>query len=97
MVAIGKSRMIQKFVSCSATVSNMGEMLTLINSWFFFFLLSQAAYGVSSFYFHMQHGVSKDEFKVKTKQNKNTKRNVYPYHLWTNFIITCLEDERGRR
>lgn len=78
----------------------MGEMLTLINFWFFF-LLSQAAYGVSSFYFHMQHGVSKDEFKVKTKQNqkkpKNTKRNVYPYHLWTNFIITCLEDERGRR
>lgn len=81
MVAIGKSRMIQKFVSCSATVSNMGEMLTLINSWFFFFLLSQAAYGVSSFYFHMQHGVSKDEFKVKTKQK--TQREM--------FILTTSE------
>lgn len=38
--------------SCSAKVSNMSEMLTLTKSWF---LLSQAAYGTSSFPLNMRN------------------------------------------
>lgn len=37
-----------------------------------------------------QVSASKDEFKVKHKEK------YCPYHLWTNFSIMSLEDERGR-
>ena len=33
--------------------------------------------------------------KVK-KKKKQHKEKYCPYHLWNNFIIMSLEDERGR-
>lgn len=90
---MGDRKRVKKSVSCSATVSNMSEMLTLIKSWFFFchklhmsvqFLFSHAMKKKK------QVSASNDELKVKHKEK------YFPYHLWTNFIIMSLEDERGR-
>lgn len=72
----------------------MSQMLTLMTSFLLFFLL-QTTYGVSSFsWFYMQSiqkkhpGDFRAEFQNKTK--------CCPYHLWTNFNIMSLEEERGR-
>lgn len=74
--------------SCSATVSNMGEMLTLMKSWIFFCHKLH----MGCFCFHMQC----KKVPQKTISKMKHKEKYCPYHLWTNFSIMSLEDERGR-
>ena len=96
---VGDMRRVEKnLFSCSATVSSMCEMLTLIKSWHFFCHKLQMGCWVFVFTCNVckkkkkrKHvSASKDDFKVKHKEK------YCPYHLWTNFIIMSLEDERGR-
>lgn len=73
----------------------MSEMLTLIKSWFVFCQRLHLGCPVVVLTCNVQNkteqlSASKDEFKIKHREK------YCPYHLWTNFIITCLEDERGR-
>lgn len=83
----------------------MSEMLTLIKTRLFFchklhvgcpVWFAHAMYIYICIHIKKKGGkktsASKDEFKEKKKH----KKKYCPYHLWTNFSIMSLEDERGR-
>lgn len=70
----------KKTFSCSATVSNMSEMLTLIKSWFFFCHKLHMGCPVVVLTCNVQNktkqvSASKDEFKIKHREK------YCPYHL----------------